>query len=209
MGAGPERQLLIRDLAEVQGIIYMFDPTREIDHGDAFQTADNLLWQLSRQVANSTGGRGRKLEHYVAVCVTKFDERGVLNKALQRGLVTTDRGDPYGFPRVPEDRAREFLDSLSTAPDSSSVGQLLSTFDRFFLPDHIRYFITSAVGFYVDPQTQKFNPHDPSNVSRPTAWPGRPTIRGPIHPINVVEPLVWLARQIAGPSRARSRQQRR
>ena len=48
---GPTRQMLLRDLAEAQGTVYMFDPIREIEVGDAFETVSNLLRQLRQQIA--------------------------------------------------------------------------------------------------------------------------------------------------------------
>jgi hypothetical protein len=196
---GPERRLLLRDLAEAQGIIYMLDPIREIEVGDAFQTASNLLRQLKQHVASTEADRSDdQLPHYVAVCLTKFDERQLLDRALQEDMVTTDRDDPFGFPHVPDAHARDFVAGLSTISGGSDVQSLLSSFDRYFEPNHVRYFITSAIGFYANPKTGRFDPNDPANTVRPANSTGRRAIRGPIHPINVVEPLLWLAGQIAG-----------
>jgi hypothetical protein len=196
---GSERRMLLRDLAAAQGIIYMLDPIREIDVGDAFEIAGNLLRQLRQQAASTEAdSSGGELPQYVAVCLTKFDEPRILDGALRQGVVTTHRDDPFGFPRVADANARDFVAGLSAISGGSGVQSLLSTFDKSFRRGHVRYFITSAIGFYTDPETGKFNADDPANIVRPATGTGRPTIRGAVHPINVVEPLLWLAGQIAG-----------
>ena len=123
---------------------------------------------LSRETAIDRGQDfDGVLPHHVAVCVTKFDEPRVLATARRMGVVTTDPEDPYGFPRVRDGDARRVFAKLCNG-DGEMV---LNTMDRTFRRDRVRYFVTSAIGFPADP--------------------------GPVNPINVAEPVLWLAEQIA------------
>jgi hypothetical protein len=63
--------------------------------------------------------------------------------------------------------------------------------ERYFYPERISYYVTSAVGFMVNKHTRRFDPRDTENVYRTAS--GAPLVRGPVHPINVVEPVLWIA----------------
>ena len=141
-----------------------------------------------------------RLPHYVAVCVTKFDEARVL-KTAERLNLTTDQSDPYGFPRVDDDDARELFSRLCEVSPSGTADLILHTLEQYFRPERIKYFVSSAVGFYVDPVTGVYNSDDFQNQIPALNHPGSPRIRGSIHPINVVEPVLWLSEQLAADSR--------
>jgi hypothetical protein len=191
----PDQALLIDQVTHGQGILYMFDPTRELVVGDAFAAAVELVNQL--RAAN----RSARLPHYVAICVTKFDDPQVLGAAEATGLLVNDQHDPQAFPRVRDSDARALFDHLCRSSSRAGIADPISSlFEKNFRPDRIRYFVTSAVGFYVNPDTG-FDPSDYQNVVKP---PGQnPVIRGGVYPINVAEPVLWLAGQIvnsAGPT---------
>lgn len=191
------REELVENLARCRGIVFMFDPVREFNEGDAFDNTFGMLVQLAGklQVAKNSNGR---LPHHVAVCVTKFDEQRVIETANRLDMLEADPADRYEFPRVNDDDARDFFIKLCSVSGTGNGEMIPNTLERYFRRDRVKYFITSAVGFYVDPMTGKYDPDDPMNLlpANPPAQPF-PRIRGPIHPINVVEPLLWLGRKVA------------
>jgi len=74
----------------------------------------------------------------------------------------------------------------------------------YFAPDHIRYFVSSSIGLRrwssenvgVSAGVAKVNPEDFANFREDRN--GELVIRGPIDPINVLEPLISLQQRIAG-----------
>ena len=73
-----QRGELIDGLVRSRGIIYIFDPMRESDDGDAFDHTFGMLVQLARRMDEQASWQGGRLPHYVAVCITKFDAPPVL-----------------------------------------------------------------------------------------------------------------------------------
>ncbi len=177
-------------LVRSHGIICTFDPIRDTQGEDSYSFLSNLIAQLSRRLHDSADFGG-KLPHYLAVCMTKFDDPRIFRSAERTGLITIDPDDPFEFPRVHNDDARALL-SLS----AGDKGQhLINLIGQYFLPERVRFFVTSSAGFYADPRTGEFNREDSQNV---VETPNRGAIiRGPLHPINVAEPFIWLAQQIA------------
>jgi hypothetical protein len=185
----PLRRDLIGHLAKTPGIIFTFDPVRESERGKQFQSMNNMLVSLARAAAANDPDFDGRLRHHLAVCVTKFDEPRVLIAAGALGLLTSDQQDPRGFPRVRGDGARTLFRALSANHPNSADEMLVDLLERYFLPERIRYFVTTATGFHIDPRTGKFDPDDPVNIYRNAA--GVTRIKGPIYPINVAEPLMW------------------
>ena len=99
------------------------------------------------------------------------------------------------FPRVHPATAEEFLIYLSQSCNGSAE-LMLGAIRRYFRPERVRYFITSAVGFYLD-SNGRFDKEDFQNV----IWDndGATRIRNGIHPINVIEPVLWLSEHLAEP----------
>jgi hypothetical protein len=188
----PDRQQLIQHVAGAEAILIMFDPIRELEHRDAFSTMDDFLRRVMWEVGASGYSR---LQHHVAVCVTKFDDARVLDAATGLNLVTTDPYDPFGFPRVQDNDARTFFARLGGMHGRTDGERLLALLDQTFYPERVQFFVASAIGFYVDPRTSRFDPDDPQNVF-PSS--GQTRIRGAIRPVNIVEPILWLADRIAG-----------
>jgi hypothetical protein len=180
-------QDFIARLLRSAGIVFFFDALSEVDRGDAFRFMYGVLSELRRQ----SGGQGR-LPHYVAVCITKFDSIPIYRSA-QALRVVTRNPDGEQLPEVPEGYAQGFFERLirmSSSDDASLIPPLLR---QTFAADRIRFFVTSAIGFYVDPRLGVFDPDDYQNHI-----PGKPDrIRGGIYPINVVEPVLWLGRNVA------------
>jgi energy-coupling factor transporter ATP-binding protein EcfA2 len=189
-----ERNDLIKQLADSRGILYMFDPIREHTHGDAFQRTESLLGELFGVLSGEPDFDG-KLPHHLAVCVTKLDDPRVFKTAQDLDLLIPDHDSRWGFPRVHEADARKLfraLGQISRSGDGEAVPRL---FERFFRPERINYYVTSAVGFMVNKRTRRFDPRDTANVYRTAS--DAPLVRGPVHPINVVEPVLWIIRQLA------------
>lgn len=118
------------------------------------------------------------LPHYVAVCITKFDHPDTFKRLDDAGLVVWDA---TGAPSVPNAAAafRLLANKL-----------VVNTIERSFLPSRIRYFVTSSVGFYQD-AAGHINRGDLYNVV-----PGENRLRSEAYPINVFEPMIWIASQI-------------
>jgi FAD/FMN-containing dehydrogenase len=183
----------VTSLANSTGIVFCFDPIREHKYGDAFEHTFGVLAQLDTRLKP----KGR-LPHFVAVCITKFDEPRMLDAAQRMGVIDYDIDAPY-FPRVMEGEAREFFSRVCAVSKTRTAHRVLPILEETFDPDKIRYFVTSSIGFYVDPLTGMFNPRDyQQHIPGPTdRHPGR--IRGDVRPINVVEPIIWLGNQLTRP----------
>lgn len=190
---------LINNLMNSSAIIFLYDPIREsVNDGDAFDHTFGVLQQMAQLAADLPDGR---LPHHVAVCVTKFDEMKVFKTAEELDLLVYDP-DPPEFPRVDEEDAREFFAALLKVQPDGDAELVLNLLEQNFRQDRIKYFITSAIGFYVDARTGRFNPKNYQNHLHDPANPRKSRIRGAIHPINVVEPLVWITDKLtAGPGK--------
>lgn len=189
-----DRNDLIKELAGSRGILYMFDPTREFTHGDTFQITDSLLTELMGMVSDQPGFAGR-LPHYLAVCVTKLDDPRVFRTALELGMLVPDETSKWGFPQVVDETdAQELFRALGDISKSGNGDAVPRMLERYFYPERISYYVTSAVGFMVNQRTRRFDPRDTVNVY--VAESGTPLVRGPVHPVNVVEPVLWLARHL-------------
>jgi hypothetical protein len=188
-----DRNELIEQLAASRGILYMFDPIREFTHGDAFQRADSLLTELMGVASREPDFDG-KLPHHLAVCVTKLDDPRVFQTARDLGMLIPDGNSRWGFPRVHETDARALFHALGEISRSGNGEAVPRLLERHFHPERINYYVTSAVGFMVNKRSRRFDPRDTENVYRTAS--GAPLVRGPVHPINVVEPVLWIVRQL-------------
>jgi len=189
-----DREELVGHLANSRGLLYMFDPVREFTWGDAYETTNSLTKDLMAAVHGAPDFDGR-LPHHVAVCITKLDEPRVFKTAHDLGLLMWDDQDPRGFPRVHETDARALLDTLCKVGRKGMGEALPLLLEQSFHADRISYYVTSAVGFMVDRRTRRFDIQDTENVYRTAS--GKTLIRGPVHPINVVEPVLWLVKKLA------------
>jgi len=188
------RKELLEHLVQSRGIVYMFDPIREHEEQDAYDHTFGMLAQLTRRLSEEDGWDGR-LPHHVAVCVTKFDEVRVFETAAKMDLLTVGE-DSYGFPRVHGDDAQELFRRLCQVTGSGNAGMVPNLLEQYFRPERIRYFVTTAVGFYVNPFTNTYDPDDPQNLLPDEKAERGWRIRGPLHPINVVEPVLWLCHNL-------------
>jgi energy-coupling factor transporter ATP-binding protein EcfA2 len=188
------REQLVEHVAKSRGILYMFDPIREFNRGDAYDKTYSLLMDLIAAVAEDPDFDGR-LPHHVAVCVTKLDEPRVFKTAESLGMLVWDEHDPLGFPRVHDSDARALMHSLCKVSRNGSGEVVPQLLEQYFRPERISYFVTSAVGFMINKRTRMFDVQDTENVYRIES--GESLVRGPVNPINVVEPILWLVRHTA------------
>jgi energy-coupling factor transporter ATP-binding protein EcfA2 len=186
------RNDLIEQLADSRGILYMFDPIREFTHGDSFQKTNSLLSELMGVASQDPAFLGR-LPHHVAVCVTKLDDPRIFKTAQDLGILIRD-DNKWGFPRVHEADAQTLFNALGVISKSGNGDALSKLLERHFYPERISYYATSAVGFMVNKRTRRFDPRDTENVYQTAS--GEALIRGPVHPINVVEPILWIVRRL-------------
>jgi hypothetical protein len=180
---------LVENMARSAGIVLFFDPLSEFQRGDAFRHTHGVLTQLRSQAA-----RNGKLPHYLAVCITKFDEIPVLQSAQAMHAIEFDVDEPT-FPRVPEEDAQEFFERLIRLSRSDNASLIMPLIKQAFHEERVRFFVTSAIGFYVDPWDRVFDPDDYQNHVTIPGEKGR--IRGGIYPINVLEPVLWLSRNMS------------
>jgi energy-coupling factor transporter ATP-binding protein EcfA2 len=193
--APADEDRLIETLAACDGIVYLFDPIRERDKGDAYQYFQRTLAQLGKRALEGRRLVGAKLPQHLAVCITKFDEPKVFRTADRRGYVTYDPADEHMFPRVHEENAEELFEDLCKVSRTGTAALVHGSIRKSFHRDRVRYFASSSVGFYLG-QSVRFRPADYQNVV--PDGNGGYRIRGDIHPVNVLEPLLWLGQQITG-----------
>jgi hypothetical protein len=189
-----DKTALVESLVKSRGLIYMFDPDRESQVGDAFKHLDAALLEVAGKVFNDDGHQDNKLPHYVAVCITKYDDPQVLTAALDGAYAEKNPEDELRLPLVPEDRVRDFFRSLCRDARDHNTEMILSLIETFFHKDRVRYFVTSSVGLFVDDEFGRFDEDDYLNVIKDPS--GALRIRGAIRPINVMEPVIWLGRML-------------
>ncbi len=185
---------IIEHLAGCDGIVYLFDPTRERRQGDSYSYFQRTLLKLSRQVFRDRGSKDAKLPQHLAVCVTKFDAPEVFRRARVGGYLTYD-DSPQMLPRVREDSAGHFFSELCKDSKVGNADLVLSSIQKYFHHERVRYYATSAVGFYMG-ESDRFTENDYWNISK--SADGSVEIRGKVWPINVVEPVLWLGNRLDG-----------
>jgi len=194
------RSSLIEELFRSAGIIFLFDPTREFEVGDTFEYVLQAVTMLQQRAQADRASAGDRLPHYVAVCLSKFDEDSTFQSAELMHLISYDDEDPRGFPRVADSDAREFLRRLCALAPSGTAELAISKLEDSFRPERIKYFVTSAIGFHLDQRIRRFDPEDRGNYLLDQYEQGIYRIRGAVYPINVAEPLIWLGTQLTKPS---------
>ena len=181
-------------LASCHGLIYLFDPFREhaLAQLSANGTGDTNRKYLSRtltytqlRVPANRRPPGHRLPQHLAVCIAKSDHPQVVGELDSAGLISVDVKGLEGMPVVTDAQmAFEHLAETETV-------KMIQT---YFVRRRTRYFATSSIGFFhgrddrVDPK-EYWNFQDSSD--------GQPErIRGPIRPINVLSPLLWIENRV-------------
>nr|WP_062337282.1 ATP-binding protein [Herbidospora sakaeratensis] len=200
-GAEERQEELMANLTQSRGIVFLFDPIREFEVGDAYDHLHGPLNRLAEKMLESNEFDGGKLPHHIAVCITKFDDPRVLQTAEKRGLIELD--DKHRFPVVGSDEARDLFGQLSRVSATGTADMVINSLDKFFHKSHIKFYVTSSIGFYVNPHTETFDWHDYLNLIPDESDHAALRIRGPVYPINVVEPMLWLGERLARTGRPR------
>ena len=141
---GNDPEDMLDYLAGCEGILLLIDPVRERLEGDAHEFFQGTLLRIAQRRMALTPP-GSKLPHYVAVCITKFDDPEVYRFARMKGFRTYDDDDPYMFPRVHSDDAESFFRELCNS-DTSDADLICNGLQNFFHPERFRFFVTSAIG---------------------------------------------------------------
>jgi hypothetical protein len=201
------RKSLLDNLIRSRGIVFLFDPIRDHEEGDTFKYLIGVLNDLAGVMMGTETEENRdgKLPHYLAVCITKFDEPKVLATAAQLKLLATDPADESRTPLVDDDDAKVLLEALCSALGGSAE-LVIPALQQFFHKDRTKFFATSSIGFYIDPNKGAWDKEDFQNIrldGRYSTESSAPlnkipiVIRDEIRPINVMEPVLWLGRKMA------------
>lgn len=182
----------IAQLSNCAGLLLFFDPLREAKDGDAFNYFNRTLMKLAQRMLAGQAELRAALPQYVAVCTTMFDRREVYERARDQGYCTPRLTDEYRFPHVKDDLAEHFFVDIAKHAGRGNADLMRNLLYRYFAEDRLKFFVTSAIGFYLDRTVGEFQDRQNSNIDDRD---GR--IRGQIYPINVVEPMMWLARCLA------------
>jgi hypothetical protein len=194
-GTVADEDSLMDSLASCDALLLLFDPIREWQRGDAYNYFQGTLLRIAQRRMADRTQPGTKLPHYVAVCVTKFDEPDVYRRARINGYRAFSTDDPAMFPKVRDEDAERFFAELCREASRGDADLVPNALRRYFQPERVRFFVTSAIGFYLGRKSSRFQEQDFQNAV--TEAGRQPRIRGSIHPINVVEPLVWLGQSLA------------
>lgn len=179
----PETGATIDHLSESAGLIYLFDPTREAANSTSFAFLNGTLARMSRKCLEEGRMDGPYLPHHISVCLTKFDDPEVFERARRGNW--TDAG-PDGVPTVHD--AEGFFDWLAQDLHGSTMQLVGQALRASFHPERIRFFVTSAIGFASAPGGV-VNLRQFGNVNQVE---GEPQIIGPVVPHNVMEPVISL-----------------
>jgi hypothetical protein len=174
-------------LAESKGIVYLFDPLgHSEEENSSFEYFFAALERLTERMRERGLLEGGMLPHYVSVCVTKFDDPFLFNAAMDAQLISQEHDG--AMPKVPSEIASDFLESVCA---DDSVRFVCDDLKSRFLPDRVRYFAASSIGFRLG-SDGRFDINDFANVTED----GK--IRTAPKPINVLEPIISLHRRICG-----------
>jgi hypothetical protein len=193
MAVAGDEEAFLDQLASCQGLLLLFDPVREWREGTAFNYFHGTLMHLAQRLLPTRPGA--KLPQFVAVCTTKFDHPDVYRRARDKGYRTFQPTDRHHFPRVSDSLAERFFVDMVKESQRGNADLVRNALRHFFQRDRVKFFVTSAIGFHLDRRLGTFQEDEFSNVVDQAG--GTPRIRGPVYPINVIEPLMWLGERLA------------
>jgi hypothetical protein len=186
--ASPDPVNMTDYLASCDGLIFLLDPVRQLALGDGYDYLGDTLLRIAQRCADNGRTGDGWLPHYLAVCVTKFDHPEVYQRARDAGFCCRCTDDPHRCPHVHAEKAEAFFANLCK---EGNDGLIHETITRYFHPGRVRYFVTSSIGFYLASETASFDEQDYVNVIDAD---GSVRLRGNVHPINIIEPILWLGR---------------
>ncbi|MBB5083823.1 hypothetical protein [Nonomuraea endophytica] len=189
----PNQNAIIRHLADANALIYLHDPLRDADEFEALTMGFFRDMTEALQTYDPDKLIKGRLHHHVATCVTKFDHPAIYREALKQTFALCDPEPPHA-PRVTDENGKAFFAWICDLYRDEGVNYMRAALETKFLPQRVRYYATSAIGFYQ--KNGQVNLDDCVNsgpVPDPVTGKMVNGIRGPLHPINVLEPLVNLA----------------
>jgi hypothetical protein len=195
---GYRSEEVLAALAASDGLLLFFDASADGSHfgqsyGVAYENFLNSVAYLEHRMRLTGDLKGSRLPHRGRCLYLKIWRASLFQVAKAGGFLTARPDDPRMFPRVNDDRAEEFFEALCARSSDGSADLYSHAIRRHFHPDRVRYFAVSSIGFRLS-ASGHFDPADPCNLDYGDGH-GPPVIRGDIHPINVLEPLLWAARQ--------------
>jgi hypothetical protein len=172
---GGEWARMLDYTAGCDGLIYLHDPRRRDNGRYLLAALPFLVHEVDRRNQLDHG----RLPHHLAICVSKYDDPRALETARRSGLLR--QLTPFSVPEVSDTQA--WFENLAE-PDV--VGAIAT----YFAPRRVRYFATSAIGF----RTRVNGEIDLSDYwENVEERDGEQRIAGRVYPVNVLEPLRWLA----------------
>ena len=173
---------VLEPVYNASGLVYLFDAAYESPRS-ALGLVQGVLARLSTEARARGAMPGGYLPQRLAVCIAKFDRRPLVRLTQEFGLLTSH--PTTGEPRVsPQDASLLFSRLCRLHPDFTEIDRAIR---RMFDPDRVRYFATSAVGFY----SPKRGPLDMEDCENRVEHDAAVFIRGTVRPMNVLEPLLW------------------
>jgi hypothetical protein len=186
---------MVARLAYADAMVFIVDPVLERRRTDSEQSNWSYIRSLINRMAEQHPGllQKGKLRHHVAVCLSKFDDPQIFRAAFEEGLVDVMPGEQ---PVVPADRAGEYFAWIcrwiEESREAGSTQLLRDALEGRFVRDRVRYFATSSVGFWRR-VGQDFDIRDYLNIE---TVDGKHRLRGPVRPVNVLEPFIDLTARI-------------
>ncbi|MCK9920691.1 hypothetical protein MXD61_01995 [Frankia sp. AgPm24] len=193
--AGDAVERLIDHLARADGMVYLFDPIRELGDRDSYHYLETMLERVLQRADDLGRMPDGKLPHYLAVCITKLDDRRVFHRAYDGGFVSAS-DDEAMLPLITCEDAADFFQYLCSRETmgrhAGSGPKVRGSIERHFHPGRVRYFASSSIGFYVG-RSGMFRIQDFDNVEQVG---DQSRIRGDLRPTGVIEPFLWLTESI-------------
>jgi hypothetical protein len=199
----------LRGLQYADGIIYFFDPITERHRHSSSRYLNTALADLTGKMLGRTANHYLPME--VSICVTKFDHPDLFYLARRAGLLNYG---PDGMPRVLDKHAETFFDILCgedpwedsehNEESNASAAFVRDSLKHSFDPKKLKYYVTSSIGYrkpagWNPAEAARLARFDPNDFKNIVIEDGKEKIRGPIHPINVLEPLISLQQRVAAP----------
>lgn len=180
----------VRGLVNCNGLVYLYDPLNAGGKRDPLAYFQGTLARIASEVHKQGKFVGAKLPHYVAVCVTKFDDLRIFQLANKWGMVNSH--PVTSQPCVLDQDAARFFDKLCQEMPGTAE-YVRDAINSNFLAERVRYYVVASVGYYS--ADNAVNWEDTTNSADLPKDEGK-RIRSTLRPVNVVEPIIDLERMI-------------
>jgi hypothetical protein len=188
--AEADHEETVKGLVNCNGLVYLYDPLNAGGKRDPLAYFQGTLARIASEVHKQGRFVGAKLPHYVAVCVTKFDDLRIFRLANRWGMVNSH--PVSNQPCVLDRDAARFFDKLCEEMPGTAE-YVRDAIRSNFLAERVRYYVVASVGYYS--ADNAVNWEDTTNSADLPADEGK-RIRSTLRPVNVVEPIIDLERMI-------------